>query len=567
MQLPIGYDIFSELIERQLDFVDKTMLIKELLDDKFTKIAVITRPRRFGKTLNLTMLRCFLAAQVRGKSTRGMFDRLKIAKAGSQYMQHQGQYPVIFLTLKSIKEKSYDYAYRTLLHLLSDLYQEHDIVLTNPHLKATQKSFFEAVLNKTVNPAEVKFALKNLSECVELHYGVKPWILIDEYDTPMQAAYLNGYWEEMADLMRGLFVEGFKTNDSLNRAVITGILRIAKESLFSGVNNLKVYSVLNKEYSEHFGFTEPEVGSILKQSHLQDQLPEVQKWYNGYQVGKTIIYNPWSIVNFVHDQEFKPYWVNTSDNQLIRTLLTRSSDEFKEQFESLLQEKPIEKLISEHTVFSDLTTNTEAAWSLLLMSGYLKVTSHRASRDGTLYTLAIPNWEVRSLYQQIIKTWLSGTHGVQWYNQFLEYLLSGNVERFSLDLERLMEQTASVHDFAQNPEAFYHGFMMGLTASLHYDERYELYSNRESGYGRYDYMILSKVPDRYTVILEFKRVKPMDDLAKLEMTLDKTAQDALQQIENQQYLAQAKQCHCSKILKLGLAFSGKHFKLHYEYVV
>jgi len=434
LQLPIGYDNFSKVIRQGFHFVDKSLLIRELLDDS-AETAVILRPRRFGKTLMLSMIHHFLASEVSGQSTQGLFDGLKITQAGQKYLAHQGQYPVIALTLKGVKDQSFEKAYRNLCKLLTQLYHEHRYLLQSDQLTAAQKTTFEAVLTKKADQEDIEAGLQDLSCYLFQHTGVKPWILIDEYDAPIQSAYLHGYYESMISLMRNFFGNALKSNTYMHRAVVTGILRISKESIFSDVNNLEIYGLLRPEYSTYFGFTESEVADLLTQAQLQPHTEAVRDWYNGYRIEQTTVYNPWSIINFIKRQgKLEPYWVNTSDNKLIRDLLIRSNDHFKVQFEKLLLGKAAEELIDEQMVFADLHTNETRVWSLLLMAGYLKVTQTRQDEQGTWCALEIPNREVRSLYRKIIEQWLANGHGISWYNTFLNHLLSGDLEAFQRDL-------------------------------------------------------------------------------------------------------------------------------------
>jgi hypothetical protein len=567
MQLPIGYDNFREVVENELDFVDKSLFIQEVLDDRTTKAAVIVRPRRFGKTLNLSMLHEFLTDRTQGRPTKALFKGLKILKAGDQYLEHQGKYPVIFLTFKDIRESNIKAAYEKLNELMVKTFGTFHYLETSDKLPAYQKKLYQTVLSGNANQAQLENALQTLTECLAQYHDIAPWLLIDEYDTPIQAAYTNGYYEPMINLMRNLLGAALKTNPCLHRAVITGILRVAKESLFSGVNNLKVYSLLHSRYSKHFGFTEEEVVLLAEKMGLANQLPDIKAWYNGYEVGETTLYNPWSITNCMQEKgTLVPYWVNTSDNQLIRNLLVRSSTQFKEQFELLLQDKPIQRLIDENIVFGDLDRNESAAWSLLFMAGYLKVISKQHTNQGALCTLSIPNQEVRNLYRQIIEQWLGNGYGVEWYNNFLGYLLSGNMEEFKQELTKLMERTLSYHDMASDPEAFYHGFMIGLTASLSHNENYELQSNRESGYGRFDYFIFSRDRTKPSLLLEFKKVAAYKDLEKLELHLQEAAKDSLMQIKKQRYLAEAEKRGSINNLMVSVAFSGKRFHLEYEHI-
>lgn len=566
MDLPIGYDNFRDVIENKLDFVDKSLFIKEIIDDN-TKAAVITRPRRFGKTLNLSMLHCFLSpTALGGQPTQGLFDRLKIAALGEAYMQHQGKYPVVFVSFKDVKDSRYEIAYKKMCALIKEVYQEHRYLLTSPNLYDEDKREYQMILQgKPLDEAVLSGSLKNLTKYLYQHHRVHPWLLMDEYDTPIQAAYVNGYYDQMVNLLRGSFGAVLKTNPYLHKAVITGILRIAKESLFSGVNNLEIYSLLRLEYGQHFGFTEEEMDQLLEQAQLKEQAREIKTWYNGYQAGNTIVYNPWSVVNCIKQKgKLSSYWINTSDNQLIRDILVKSSIDFRGQFEFLLQGKPVEKLIDEGMVFSDIFKDELYTWTLLFSAGYLKVISQRETDQGLICLLDIPNREVRNLYRQIIERWLSNGYGVQWYNNFLNHLLNGNLNAFEEDLRHVMERTVSVHDTSHDPEAFYHGLMVGVTANLYQSKIYEISSNRESGYGRYDYMILSRDQDKPTLLLEFKRVEPEKDLELLSKKLKQSAQKAVEQIGKTRYLTEAERRGCTYILKIGIAFCGKRFKIEAE---
>lgn len=326
MLLPVGTEDFARVIDRKLDFVDKSLFIKAVFDDTATDVLVFTRPRRFGKTFNLSMLRYFLSAKVDDRVTQGLFDTLKISEYGDEYLQHQGQYPVISVTLKSIDASNFETAKSDIAKLLSKLYFEHqEALLSSARLTDEHKNCFLKILRSDANESELKSAIQDLTYYLYLHYQRKPWLLMDEYDTPIQRAYSKGYYNDMIDFMRGMFGCALKTNRYIEKAVITGILRVAKESLFSEVNNLKVYSLFNQQYSEYFGFTELEMDDVLKKAELTEKAEEIKEWYNGYQVGDTVIYNPWSIASCIQEKGvIKPYWVNTSSNQLIKDLLKKS---------------------------------------------------------------------------------------------------------------------------------------------------------------------------------------------------------------------------------------------------
>lgn len=566
MKLQMGFDDFGQVKHNKYNFIDKTLFIKEFLDD-FTQVSVITRPRRFGKTFNLSMLHHFLAADVYGTKTQGLFDDLNIAKVDNgTYIQHQGKYPVVALTFKNIKEESFNTALRKFKFLIQELYRAHYYLADSKQLNEYEKKSFLKYFADDFDQATAENALYLLTELVSKHYQQKVWLLIDEYDTPIQAGYLSNHYKDVVKFMRDIFSAALKNNRYLERAVVTGILRIAKESLFSGINNLTVYSVLQTKYSQYFGFTEVEVSDILKQTNLTSQEDEIRKWYNGYIFGHTTVYNPWSIVNCIYyDGVLKPYWGNTSDNALIQTLVVKSTPEFKQQIGLLLQDRVITKNIDDNMVFGDLHGDPQAAWSLLLMSGYLKVVKTTLIEGVTECELAIPNFEVKILYRMMVKSWLGNGNGVEWYQNFLIYLLSGDIESFIQNFGQVLARTVSVHDAAHSPEAFYHGFILGLAAGLD-QTKYEIRSNKESGLGRYDIAIIPKDPSKLAIIFEIKSIIPPKLTKKklaqyLELELVKAAQIALEQINNKQYEAELSQRGIESILKIGLAFSGKNFHL------
>ncbi len=562
MKLPIGYDDFRKIIDNEFSIVDKSLFIKDIVDNA-SEVILITRPRRFGKTLNLSMLRYFLAPEVYGESTQGLFNGLYIQNEKELCKQHQAHYPVVFVSFKDIKDHSFDVAYKRLAKLMSEVYSEYRYLLSSTKLYEEDKKYFRSVLaEELTNYADLESSLKNLTRYLHQHHAIKPWLLIDEYDTPIQSAYLNGYYEEMIGMMRGLFGAALKTNPYLFKAVLTGILRVSKESLFSGLNNIKVYSMLNPRYGNYFGFTEEETLSILKQSELPVSPEIIRSWYNGYQIGDSTVYNPWSIVNCVHDQGMlKPYWVNTSDNALIKKLLIKSTTEFKEQLELLLDEKPVEKIIDENFVYGDLITNHKSgAWSLLFMTGYLKAISSIETEQGFKCNLMIPNREVRSLYRQIVEQWLSNGHGIEFYNKFLADLLKGHLPGINTGLETIMQQTASTYDVSKEPEAFYHGLLLGLIASIDRNQ-YELKSNRESGSGRYDIAIIPKDTTIPGIIIELKRYMKLGAVDNIDEMLQKNAFDALKQIEKRNYPSEYAARGIKNLIKMGIAFSGKQFKI------
>lgn len=564
MQPPIGISDFRKLIEtRDFEgkpylFVDKSLLIKEIMDD-LTEVKLFTRPRRFGKTLNMSMLYHFFANAVNGKATKELFENLKIAQHKQYLEKHQGKYPVIFLTFKDIKNNNFDAAYREVSGLVRELYAKHREILSGNTLYEDEKEIFESILRQNASDDQIKSSLKNLIYYLHRHYGVKPVVLIDEYDTPIQTAYLSDYYEDMVTFMRGFLGAGLKDNPYLGTSVLTGILRVSKESLFSGLNNIKVYSLLNSRYGEYFGFTEDEVGQLLNKSGINNNPQDVAAWYNGYQAGHTVIYNPWSIVNYIQEKgKLSSYWVSTGDNTLIKELLILSSNDFKSQFESLLEDKTIEMLISENINFSNLKTTESAVWTLLLMTGYLKAKLTRDTEQGPLCQLSIPNNEVKGLYQRFIAEWLSGVGDATIFNNFLNHLLNGEMENFEEGLKKIIQQTFSIHDVkGKNPEKFFHGFMLGLISGIDLSH-YKVDSNKESGLGRYDIMITPKDPKKLGIILEVKSSDKMTSLA-----LQQVANEAITQINTKRYDAVFQQDCIQNCLKIGIAFNAKDVAIAY----
>ncbi len=564
MQPPIGISDFREIIEtrdaegKPYLFVDKSLLIKDIVAD-LTKVKLITRPRRFGKTLNMSMLHHFFAKNVINKPTAHLFQRLKIAEH-AQCMKYQGQYPVIFLSFKDIKSTSFASAYNDFCNLLSHTYEQHVQVLTDTKLSDHQKDKYKSVLNRTAAETDIKNALKDLTFYLYQNYGIKPIVLIDEYDTPIQTAYIEKYYKEMITFMREFLGAGLKDNSYLENAVLTGILRISKESLFSGLNNIDTYSLLDSRYGECFGFTEGEVGELLEKSNLTSNVDQVKDWYNGYQCGDAIVYNPWSIVHYVKKRgKLGSYWVNTSDNALIKDLFVHASTNFKFQFEALLQDKSIQMRINEQMAFINLEINESMVWTLLLMCGYLKATLIENIEDNSLYQLQIPNKEVKLLYNTLIAEWLSGVNNSTVFSTFLSNLLNGNLTDFENDLQNILLQTFSVHDIkGKNAEKFYHGFMLGLISGIDRNH-YKIDSNKESGLGRYDIMLIPNDINKFGVILEIKHVD-----GNGTKNLKKVANEALQQIDEKQYGTALLHHNIKNAIKIGIAFSGKALATSYR---
>jgi len=554
MKLPIGYDNFAEIINSNLDFIDKSLFIKEVLDNHI-KVSVITRPRRFGKTFNLSMLHHFLAWEIKGQSTRSLFNGLKITEL-EEYMQHQGQYPVVAITFKDIKNLDFETAYQKICDLIGDVYNEHNYLLSSPHLSTRDKTYFQKVLDSNPPQATLEESLKKLTEYLFKHYGKQPWLLIDEYDSPIHAAFFHGYYDRMVALIRGLLGSALKGNEFVKRAVVTGIMRVSKESLFSGVNNVIIYSMLNSKYGEYFGFTESEVSNLLEKSGLTHLTDKIRQWYNGYQIKNITLYNPWSILNCLDNQgELKPYWVNTSDNVLLKQLLARCNAQMKMELESLLLNETISAPVDENIVFGELEKNSGSLWSFLIATGYLKAIHIQWKEAEQQCELAIPNQEIFALYRKLIKDWLGTSFGYEQYLTFILSLTQGLINDFAQYLQKYLLETASYFDSSgTEPEKFYHGFVLGLMVTL--SESHEIQSNRESGFGRYDVMLIPKDPEQLGIILEFKTVREPD------ADLKQAAIKAVEQITQRRYEITLKQKGIHRMVKVGLAFRGKEVEVY-----
>lgn len=553
--ISIGKQDFASLREHNCFYIDKTDFIKEWWDSQ-DDVTLITRPRRFGKTLNMSMVECFFS--VKYAKRLDLFEGLSIEKnAGLRKLQ--GTYPVLFLSFAAVKTNTYVNARRQICSLIASLYDENMYLLNGDTLNKREKKRFQAVTPE-MNDADAVMALQNLCLFLSKYYGKKVIVLLDEYDTPLQESYAYGYWRELTAFTRSLFNATFKTNPYLERAIMTGITRVSKESIFSDLNNLEVITTTSEKYATSFGFTESEVFTALDEAGMSDQCDVVKKWYDGFVFGgKKDIYNPWSITNFLDKRKIDIYWANTSSNSLIGHLIQRGNSAIKEGMEDLLSGKKLVTEIDEQIVFDQLDDNMTAIWSLLLSSGYLKI--NQAPKDAAAsnqnYHLSLTNHEVDVMFRRMIDGWFKKY--TPNYNAFVKALLADDVRAMNHYINRIALETFSFFDTGKGPSAsaeperFYHGFVLGLMVDL--QDKYHITSNRESGFGRYDIMLEPvEIGQSDAIILEFKVIDP-----ESEADLNATVNSALEQIRHKQYDAQllARGFRPDQIRAYGFAFQGK----------
>lgn len=550
----LGKQDFEKVISRNNFYIDKTMFIKEWWEND-DEVTLITRPRRFGKTLNMSMTEQFLSLEYADKGN--LFKNLSIWKE-ERYRRLQGTCPVISLTFADVKETDFVGARQKLCMIIKNLYDKYDFLLDSGCLKEGEIEFFRKI-SPEMPDYIASYSLKSLSLYLSRYYQKKVIILLDEYDTPLQEAYVSGYWDEMVRFIGNLFNATFKTNPSLDRAIMTGITRVSKESVFSELNNLAVVSTTSDMYAECFGFTESEVYTALKEYGVEEEMPSVKRWYDGFTFGdRTDIYNPWSILNYLKNKKLDIYWVNTSSNHLVGKLIREGSTDVKIIMEDLLSGNAFHTQIDEQIIFQQLSNTSSAIWSLLLATGYLKAKRYYFNeiRGKKEYDLAITNQEIRFMFEQMVEGWFSDH--IPEYNEFIKALLSDDREAMNSYMNKVAIATFSYFDTGNRPsekaepERFYHGFVLGLMVDL--ADRYIITSNRESGLGRYDILLepCSKKDD--AIILEFKVYNPNE-----EKTLADTVASALKQIEDKKYasLLESKGIELGCIRRYGFAFEGK----------
>ncbi|MBR3606100.1 MAG: AAA family ATPase [Lachnospiraceae bacterium] len=554
----IGRQNFAAVREGNFFYIDKTNFIKEWWEGG-DECTLITRPRRFGKTLNMSMMEHFFSVDYQGRED--LFEGLSVWSE-EKYRQLQGTYPVLFLSFARVKETTYEKCYHKINEIIRNLYIKYSFLLDSDKLMEVEKEFINRMLDIDIGREEdLSSSLYQLCSFLERYYGKKVIILLDEYDTPMQEAYVEGYWEEIVSFIRSLFNSTFKTNPHLERGLMTGITRVSKESIFSDLNHLKVVTTTSEKYATCFGFTQEEVFGALEEYGLSEEKEKVKKWYDGFIFGKTAdIYNPWSIINFLDTKQYEPYWANTSSNELINTLLRGGNKKIKTSFEVLLEGKSIHCPIEEQVVYGALGDNEEAIWSLLVAAGYLKILSYEKAEDlkgerEPKYEVTLTNFEVKRMFSSMVRRWFYQAEAE--YSDFLMALLQGDVDAMNEYMNRISLEMFSYFDtgkkaYGSDPERFYHGFVLGLLVEL--KDRYLITSNRESGFGRYDIVMEPKKEELPAIIIEFKVFNK-----RKEKDLEETVAAALAQIEEKQYEKELiiRGIAKERIKKYGFAFLGK----------
>lgn len=552
-KIALGESDFRSIIENNEYFVDKSLLIKEIFEDS-SRIILIPRPRRFGKTLNLSMIRYFVERC--DEDRRYLFNNLLIEKE-KDIMKRQGIYPTIYLTFKDEKHDKFEDFQMKLAFFVSEIYKKHYYLYESLTFQV-DKDYFDKIINKVSTKAELEMSLKNLSKYLYDYYGEKIIILIDEYDTPIQHSYFSGIYDDTIAFMRNFLSNTLKDNIYLEKALLTGILRVARESIFSGLNNLDVYSILKEGYSDKFGFTEVEIEKMLNDFNIVKEKDEFKRWYNGYLFGNTVIYNPWSTLSYLKDKNeyFMPYWVNTSENKIIKTILAKGSDGLKKSFEELLKGNTIETAIDENIIMADIEANENNVWSFLLLSGYLKVVNKIRKEDEIYYEVAIPNVEVKHMYNKIIKDWASESYVSSEYNEMLKALINFDYEVFEEIFIDYVEKSLSYFDVSgEEPERVYHSFVLGMLVAL--NNTHYVLSNRESGYGRYDVMVIPKDITKPGIIIEFKRARKNN-----KKTIEQLIEEAKKQIEDKKYETELLSRGITDIKKLVIVFKGKEVSVN-----
>ena len=535
MKLPIGIDNFEEIIKEDYFYVDKTLIIKDILDSG-AKVLLFPRPRRFGKTLTMSMIDNFFNVKRQNKE---LFNNLNVSK--TDYLKESSKYPVIFISLKDIKSNNWEDTYEALQNKIAKLYIDNEEVIEI--LNEEEKKYFIDIKSKKATSIDYQTSLLNLTIFLTKYYNEKTIVLIDEYDSIIQTSYVNKYYEECINFMRNFLSSVLKTNEYLKFSVLTGILRVSKESIFSGLNNIEVHSIRNEEYNEYFGFTSVEIDKILNDFNLENK-KEIKEWYNGYNFGGKQIYNPWSILNLLESKKIMPYWINTSSNEMLSNLFKNANGKSFEELKKLIDGESVEVVINENVVYNELTSNLETILNFMYMTGYLTIDKVLETGRKFVATLKIPNIEVSIAFDQLISGWFSKDDDLTTLIEIKDSILNNKIENFEYYLNRIMINSMSYFD---SKEAFYHGLMLGLL--LNFGNNYIIESNRESGLGRYDLKIMKK-DKTFGAVFEFK-------ITEDEKELENSAKKAKEQVENRIYYNDLKELNVLKIQSYGIAFNKK----------
>ncbi len=529
--IPIGVEFYKEMINKGYYYIDKTLLIRDILSNGST-VTLFTRPRRFGKTLAQSMLRTFFEKEILPDGTAAdnsaYFQGKEIMYAGKEYLEHMGQYPVIFISLKSAKQPTFEMAYKSLCGEIFKEFDRHRYILDSGIITEERKKTYKSILSGNADNITYAKSIAFLSECLEKYHNKKTIILLDEYDVPLENAYFSGFYDKMVSFIRSLFESALKTNPSLEFAVVTGCLRISRESIFTGLNNLKIISVLDESYSEYFGFTQSEVDKMLSFYEINDRIEEIKLWYNGYLFGNVEIYNPWSVINYTYDIIHKntiypkPYWSNTSSNSIIKELVEMADNNTKREIEELVAGGTLEKPVHEDITYGDIYKTQDNLWNFLFFTGYLKAAGRRFENDTIYLSLKIPDREIRYIYSNTITEWFNARIKVADFSGLYNAVVNGNTSVFENFLKKHLRESISYMDSAEN---FYHGFLLGLLSGM---EDYEKFSNRESGNGRYDIVLKPYDEKQPAIILELKCVQRFNEM-------DGMCDRALKQIDDKHY--------------------------------
>lgn len=563
-KIPIGISNFKKLIRENYYFVDKSLLIKEFIDSG-AAVILTPRPRRFGKTLNMSMLRYFFDINAKEEAnvlsgeveySRDLFNGLNIEEE-EEIMKMQGEFPIISISFNSAKFNNFEDTMSRIKSLMSDIYLEHKYLLDSNTLENIEKEEFQRVINKKADTELLATALGNLSKYLYKHFHREVIVLIDEYDVPIQEGYIKGFYEEIISFERVMFTDLLKDNNYVKKALITGILRVAKESIFSGLNNLEVNTILGYNFSDKFGFTLEEVHKLVKYYDTTEDMKDIENWYNGYIFGEEIIYNPWSVLNYLNNRKdgFMPYWINSSANDLIKRLLLKGDQGIKMELEDLIAGGSITKDIDENIVMGEVEDSNENLWSFLLLSGYLKTLKKETICGMRQCELQIPNRECLVFYKNIVRKWFLESMTSKKYEELLRTLTTGDIENFGYVFKRFVLNNLSYFDVSgREPEKVYHAFVLGMLVSL--SDNYEVKSNKESGFGRYDVMIIPKDASKYGIIIEFKKI---DELSK--ESIEEATEKALKQIEDKKYESELLERGIKNIIKLAIVFKNKEVEI------